>query len=400
MPVNSMSKEQAYQLIKNIHDQATGLTALTPIDATSFVSVANATLAAGTENALNAISQVLSRTIIAVRPYDEKFKGLQMTADQWGGIIRKINFADQDAEADPSYLLSASGAQDAVTSGESVDQYTVKKPKVLETRYVGSDVWMGSYTIYREQLKTAFENEANFGSFMAGLMTHFMNERTQWLEGVKRAILANGIASAISIGRTEAVVHLLTEYNAATGLSLTATTVMQPANFKAFNEWAFARIQEVSRLMSERSGLFQQQITGYNINRHTPVSDQRAYFNAKFLEQFSAMALADTYHDNFLRYADVEPVSYWQAIKAPMSINYKPTYVDVTGAIKTGVTAVTSDVVVGVIFDRDAMGYNIYNQSIDASPFNAKGQYYNLFSHADVQMQSDMTEKVAVFLLD
>lgn len=392
-----MSKEQAYQLIKNIHDQATGLTALAPVDATSFVSVANSTLATGTENALNAITQVLTRTIIAVRPYDEKFKGLQMTADEWGGIIRKINFADTDALADPTY---AGVTPNAVTDNASVDQYTVKKPKVIETRYVGSDVWMGSYTLYRESIKNAFENVDNFNSFISGLMTHFMNERTQWLEGVKRMLLANAIGSAISINRTESVVHLLTEYNAATGLSLTAKTVMQPANFKAFNEWVYARVQEVSRLMTERSGLFQQSITGYNIYRHTPVQDQRVYFNARFLEQFSAMALADAYHDSFLRYADVEPVSYWQAIKSPMKIQVTPTYVDVTGAIKASVTEVEQDNVVGIIFDRDAIGYNIYNQSIDASPFNAKGQYYNLFSHADVQLQSDMTEKVAVFLLD
>lgn len=400
MPVNNMTKEQAYQLIGQIHAQATGTAVITPTDLTSFISVANATLAAGTENALNAISQVLTRTIIAVRPYDEKFKGLELTADQWGGIIRKINFADSDAEAEPSYLLSGTGEQDAVTNGESVDQYVVKKPKVLETRYVGSDVWMGYYTIYREQLKTAFSSPENFGSFMSGLMTHFMNERTQWLEGIKRMLVANAIGAAYDINRTESVVHLLTEYNAATGLTLTATTVMQPANFKAFNEWAFARIQEVSRLMTERSGLFQQQITGYPINRHTPVQDQRAYFSARFLEQFSAMALADTYHDNLLRYADVEPVSYWQAINNPLQVQVKPNYVDVTGAIVASPTAVTLSNVIGIIFDRDAMGYNIYNQSIDASPYNAKGQYYNLYSHSDLQLQSDMTEKVAIFLLD
>ena len=392
MAVNSMTKEQAYQLINAIHTQATGQTAITPTDLSSFISVAQSTLAAGYEQTLNAITQVLSRTIVAVRPYDEKFKGLEMTADTWGGIIRKINFADREAIADPTH---------ATVEGQSIDQYEVRKPHVLETRYVGSDVWMGSYTIYREQLKTAFENEGNFGSFMTGLMTHFLNERTQWFENLKRSLIANMIAAKSDIGGGS-VIHLLSEYNTATGITpaLTATTVMQPANYKPFMEWAYARVSEVSRLMTERSQLFQQTITGYPIMRHTPMRDQRVYFAASFLEAMDARVLADTYHDNFLKYADVEGVSYWQAINDPLKVSATPVYVDNTGAVKAAAANVAVDNVIGIIFDRDAMGYNIYNEALEASPYNAKGQYYNLFAHADVQLQSDVTEKAAIFLLD
>ena len=392
MAVNNMTKEQAYQLINAIHTQATGQTAITPTDLSSFISVAQSTLAAGYEQTLNAITQVLSRTIVAVRPYDEKFKGLEMTADTWGGIIRKINFADREAIADPTH---------ATVEGQSIDQYEVRKPHVLETRYVGSDVWMGSYTIYREQLKTAFENEGNFGSFMTGLMTHFLNERTQWFENLKRSLIANMIAAKSDIG-CGSVIHLLSEYNAATGITpaLTATTVMQPANYKPFMEWAYARVSEVSRLMTERSQLFQQTITGYPIMRHTPMRDQRVYFAASFLEAMDARVLADTYHDNFLKYADVEGVSYWQAINDPLKVSATPVYVVNTGKVKAAAANVAVDNVIGIIFDRDAMGYNIYNEALEASPYNAKGQYYNLFAHADVQLQSDVTEKAAIFLLD
>lgn len=392
MAVNNMTKEQAYQLIAAIHAQATGTAVLTPTNLSDFISVAQSTLAAGYEQTLNAITQVLSRTIVAVRPYDEKFKGLEMTADQWGGIIRKLNFADTPAEADPSH---------ATVNGAAVDQYVVKKPVILETRYVGSDVWMGSYTIYREQLKTAFENEGNFGAFMTGLMTHFLNERTQWFENLKRSLLANMIAAKYDIGGAS-VIHLLSEYNAATGITpaLTATTVMQPANYGPFMKWAYARVSEVSRLMTERSQLFQQTITGYPIFRHTPMRDQRVYMAANFLEAMDARVLADTYHDNFLRYADVEGVSFWQSIDSPLSVSATPVYVDNTGAVKAAAANVAVSNVLGIIFDRDALGYNVYNEALETSPYNAKGQYYNIFSHADVQLQSDVTEKAAIFLLD
>ena len=390
MSVNAMTKEQVYTLINSLHTQATGTAGITPTNYSDFVSVAQATLQAGYEQTLNAISQVLSRTIIAVRPYDEKFKGLQYDAETWGGIIRKINFADKGSEADPTHYT---------VDGVAVDQFVVRKPLVLETRYVGSDTYMGSYTIYREQLKTAFENEENFGSFMTGLLTHFLNERTQWLENLKRGILANAIAGVKVINKAESNIHLLTEYNAASGAGLTATSLYLPANFKPFMQWCYARISKVSRLMAERSAMFQQSITGYPIMRHTPVADQRVYMLSDFLDNMDAMVLADAYHDNFLRYADVEGTSFWQAIQNPDEVQATPVYVDNTGTIAVGTAQTIADVV-GVIFDRDAMGYNIYNDVIETSPYNAKGQYYNMFAHMDVQLQSDFTEKMAVIYLD
>ena len=243
----------------------------------------------------------------------------------------------------------------------------------------------------------AFSSPEEFANFMSGLMTHFSNELEQWLENLKRTIVSNMIGAKNIIGG-EGKVLLLTEYNQLTGNSFTKVDVMKPANFKPFMQWVYTRVSEVSRLMSERSQLFQQVITNKPIMRHTPVEDQRVYMLANFLDAMDAQVLADTYHDNFLRYADVEPVSYWQAIKSPDSVSVTPVYADNTGAIVTGTAQVIDDVV-GIIFDRDAMGYNLYQDSLETSPYNADGQYYNLFHHVRVQLQNDVTEKACIFLL-
>lgn len=388
MAVNNLSIEQAYTLVNAIHKMATGREDIQATDLSSFISVAQSTLAVGYEPLLNAISQVLQRTIIAVRPYDEKFKGLEMTADRWGGVIRKINFADREAIEDPTYEL---------VEDESVDQYKVRKPNVLQTNYVGSDVYMGSYSISTRALDVAFSSPQEFASFMSGLMTHFANERTQWLENLKRSILSNAIAVKDILGN-EGKVLLLTEYNTLTGNSFTKEDILKPANYKPFMQWAYSRVSEVSRLFTERSQLFQQVIADKPIMRHTPVEDQRVYMLANFLDSMDALVLADTYHDNFLRYADVEAVNYWQAIKQPYQVNVTPVYVDNTGAVVTG-EATEVDDVIGIMFDRDALGYNIAQDDIQTSPYNAKGQYYNLFHHVRVQLQSDFTEKACIFLL-
>ena len=363
MAVNTMGIEQAYSLIASLHEMATGQKTVTPTDESSFISVAQATLVNGYDPVLNAISQVIGRTLIAVRPYRRKFGGLEMTSERWGAIIRKINFIDTDPIANPTFAL---------VDGSPVDQYVVKKPQVLETRYVGSDIWQGQYTIFTRQLDVAFQSAAEFASFMSGLMMHFSNEREQWLENMSRAAVANFIAGKNIIGG-DGVVHLLTEYNTATGLSLTATTVRQPANFPAFVRWLYARVEELSKKMAERSVLFQQQITGKPIIRHTPVEDQKVYILADFMAHMQAEVLSDTYHDNYLRLADTEAVGYWQAIDTPDALTVTPVYIDKTGAVATGTSQAMTNVV-GVMFDRDAIGYNIYQDTLDSSPYNAKGQ--------------------------
>ena len=388
MSVNTMGFEQASTLLQSIHDQATGTSSVTPTDLSSFISVAQSTLQAGFDPVLNAITTVLERTIVSVRPYSEKFKGLEYSSDKWGGIIRKINYADIAPEDDDTYKL---------VDGSSIDPFTVKKPNILETRYVGRDVYCGNLSITREQLTSAFSNPTEFGSFMSGLMTWFVNMRTQWLENLKRSILSNAIGAKADMAQD--VVHLLTEYNSATGLSLTSTTVMQPANYKGFMEWAYARVSNISRLMSERSQLYQMAITGKPIYRHTPVADQRVYMLSSFLDGMDAMVLADTYHENFLRYADVEAVNYWQAINDPDEIQVTPVYINSSGSVVTG-SAQTLTGVIGIMFDRDALGYNIYQDTLESSPYNQKGQYYNLTHHVQVQLQSDFTEKIVVFALD
>lgn len=393
MGVNTMNFEQASTLLASLHEQATGKAVLTPTDLSDFVSVAQSTLQAGYDPIINAISQVVGRTIIAVRPYDRKFRGLEATNDRWGGITRKINFADRPPVDSKVFDL---------VDGQSVDQYEVRKPKVLQTNYVGSDVYTGFYTIFTTQLDSAFRSPEAFGEFMSGLMEHFSNEREQWLENFTRSALNNFIAGKIDLAGVdgnESVVHLLTEYNTLTGLSLTAQTVRQPANYSPFIKWLYARVGELSDKMAERSELYQAKITGYDIYRHTPVRDQRIYMLSEYLKSFETEVKSDVYNAGYLNIAGVEGVSFWQSIQSPDEISSTPMVIDATGAYDKG-SAVVEDNIIGVLFDRDAIAYNIFNDSMDTTPMNARGKFYNIFNNMNVRFTNDFTEKGIILILD
>lgn len=388
MSVNTLSIEQAYSFLNALHQEATGQqSTVQSVDSTNFVSVANATLATGYDNVLNAISQVLTRTIIAVRPYSAKFDGLVKSEDEWGGIVRKINYLEDASIADQAYVL---------TDGNSVDPWTINKIKVLETHYYGKAVYSYVKTITREQLKEAFSNPSNFSTFISGELTHISNMWEQWFENLKRATLLTFIAQKINAGD---YIALLDEYIEITGLEIDTTSYRDPQVYPDFVKFAVSRISEVSQMMTERSILYQTPLNGSTIVRHTPKEDQRSYFLSGFLESMRTEVKSDTYHDDYLDLNETEAVGYWQNILNPDSINITVPIIDQWGAVGSTSDPIAMSGVLGVLFDRDAVGVNIFQNEVISTPLNPRGLYYNLWHHAKVRLETDETEKGVVFLL-
>ena len=389
MSVNSMALEDVYAFLNALHSQATGHSSIAPTSTEDFISMANATLQAGTETVYNAMMQTIGRTIFSSRPYQAKFKGIQADGVRWGGIVRKISIADRVAPQDYVYHNNA--------DGQTVDQYEIRKSNVLEMRYFGTDVYEDFYTTFETQIRNAFNSPEQLGSFVALQASEMSNKWEQYREELVRSNLCNFIAAKNQLNN--GIVHLLTEYNSDTGLSLTSQDIYKPANMADFFRWVRARINTLARLMAERSQLFQVQVSGKEITRHTPSDRLKIYLRADALDQIDAMVNTITYHNEPLAYADVEGVSYWQAIQAPGQIQVTPVVIDSTGAIDTGVAQTMTDVF-GVMFDEDAIAYNIKDYSILNTPMNARGRYINTFLSANIQQMQDLTEKGIVLLLD
>ena len=393
MSVNNLEFKQVSTVLAAIHNQTTGQTAAAPVNLAEFISMAQTTLKCGYDPIMNAISQAIGRTIISVRPYNAKFRGLEMDATRWGGITRKIQFIEEAPE-DAKFMQLADGA--------TIDPWKVSKFKPLETHFYGRDLYSKTKTIFTKQLDTAFEGPAQLGSFMTGAMTHFSNLREHWLEDLKRAIVCNFIAAKYTADTASAngqVVHLITEYNAETGESVTATTVYNKENFKAFIEWFYAKLNTLARRMAARTEAYQLKITDKPIMRHTPADALRFYMLSDFMDKINAMGLANVYNDNYLTAADREGVDFWQSFDSPAAVQITPAYIDSDGEIAQA-EAVSLSNVIGVMFDRDAMGYTITHDVLGTSPYNQTGEYYNLTANMELQLMNDITEKGIIFVLD
>lgn len=387
---NDLTFDQVSTILNGVMEQATGEKSLAAVNTAQFVTQAQTALKIGHDPIMNAISQVLGRTIFAIRPYTAKFRGLMRSEQQWGNHARKINYVDKDFENAQEWTL---------TDGQAIDQYTVNKPGVVQTNFYGFEVYQRKVTTFRDQLDNAFRGPDEFGQFIVGVMQNVNDQIEQAHENMSRASVANFIGGKVA-GDTDNVIHLVTEYNAYAGTSLTAGTVRAPENFEPFIKFAYARIKTIAGLMSERSAKFHVNLSSGTIMRHTPADRLKMYVLAQELNTIQTTVLSSVFNEQFLRLVDYEEVNFWQSIETPDSVNVQASYLQADGTIKTADSATATDGVFAVLFDEEAIGQTTANRSVDVTPYNAAGKYWNTFFHFTERYWNDFTENGVVFLLD
>lgn len=360
------------------------------VDTSSFISVAQTALKCAPDVLLESISQMFTnRDIISIRPYTRKFRGLERSAMEWGNAVRKLNYVDSPMEENPAWEL---------TDGESVDMYTVKSTDILQTNFYGQATWEQEFSVFDYQLNIAFANPYSFQAFMSGMYQNKADQREQAHESLARATILNLIGGVLLGNTTDGNVKVLTLYNAQNGTSLTKADVLKSENFPDFLKFFVATLKIYLKLMSERSQKFQINVTGKPITRHTPREDIMMYLYTPFFEKAKTMVYGDIFHENYMSIGNYEEVNFWQSIEDTQAINVTAAYTDATGAVKTGTA--DNENVLGIIFDREAAGYNTIINRSWTTPYNGKGAYTNNGISFSDRYYNDFTEKAIVFTLD
>ena len=83
-----------YAIINTMADEMLGANnTITAIDGSTFASVGESILQAGTENIINTLSLVCSRDLVAVRPYKAKFMLMNaLDSGMFSNRVRKISY--------------------------------------------------------------------------------------------------------------------------------------------------------------------------------------------------------------------------------------------------------------------------------------------------------------------
>lgn len=417
----SLNPVDVYALMNLVVKEAIGENAtIQVVDTSTFASAGEQVLATGTENVLNALSRVLGRTFMAVRPYDAKLKLINsINTEMFTDRMRKISFYAKDAQASGwfntnLYTQHASGLDNGVnrmngsviTTGGLGSMWEQNQPVPLELNFAGRDVWDDSITIYENQLKTAFRNEAEFGAFAAGFMTEKGNDIESQKEAFNRATILQMIGMVYDLNQTGSRFDLKAGFNSKFGTSYTSAQLLT-TYLKEFLAYYVSVMKTMSSQMSIRSKKFHWSPTktvngtSYSLLRHTPKSKQRALIYQPLLNDAESQVFSQIFNPQYLDVGQYEGVDFWQNINDPSAIKIEPAIPDTANpqnGQKKG-SQVALDNVVGVLYDEDAMMIDYQMDSAYTTPIEARKGYHNTWYHFAKNAITDPTENCIIFYL-
>lgn len=395
MPVNDFTPQDAYTLINEVAEQATGRKNLVAIDTSSFVSVGETLLRTGVENTLKALSTVFANSYFSNEKYTGKLATIEQTNGQWGAITREITVLTQDAEPSQDWNTDVNPKQ--LDDGKSVDMYKINKPKAIELKFYGTKLLQRHITRFRDQIAQAFTSEAEFMLFYEAVMIEFKNDIESDREAGRRATMLNYMAGLYSMGQQ---VDLTAEFNAENGTTYTRNQLLTTYK-KDFMPFVIARIKLDSERLTERSSKYHVNIKGYNpILRFSRKENQRLLMYSGFWINSTTQVLPWVFDDKELKIENKELVNWWQSADNATSIHITPSILDdSTGQAKQAEKEVNLPYVLGVLYDRRAMGVQYQFAYADTTPFNSAGGYWNMYVHSRKNYWNNYTHNGILYVM-
>lgn len=343
------------------------------------------------ENYVKSLIDHIGRVVFVNRPYAGSAPSVLMDSWEYGSILEKITAAMPEATENESWNL---------TDGTVYEQDQFTKPEVSAKFYDMLTTFEIPMSFAEMQSRSAFDNATQLNAFMSMIETSIYNSLTVKTDSVIMRTINNAIAqtmyatfgdgNAYSEGSGVKAVNLLYLYNQAHPDATHATLedAMTDGRFIRFASYTMGmyvgRLRKISKL--------------FNIGaqpRFTP--SDRLHF--VMLDAFSAAAdvynQSDTFHNNFTALPDAELVPYWQGSGTAYDMN-SISSINVSIPTANGNKDLAINGIVGVMFDRDALGVCNRNQRV-TTHYNARAEFFNNWYKTDSMQFFDGNENCVVF---
>lgn len=394
-----------YTIANALVKEVTGQTpAITAVDTSSFINVGQMCLNQSKEGTLQALSNMVARTIITTRSYSGRFTSIETTSQEWGLFIRKIAFFS--GQFDETKFINTTQNPNTLRDGNSVDMYKISKRYPLEMWYTGQATLDQTYTTFRRQLQTAFTSESEFSSFLAGITTEIANDVARWKTAENRAVVMNFIGSIYNTGKPGQKVNLTAAFNGARG-TLYTTKELLTTHLQEFLSFFVSFLQTQTALLEESTDLWHlvPECTDDNGNkltllRHTPKSEQKLLLYQPLINDAKSWVYPAIFGPGYLDFGSYEGVNFWQNINDKSAVSVVPSQFDVDTAQQVKGEPVHLDYVVGLLYDRRALATVYMQDSVYTTPFNTKGEYYNTEHHWKMNYIQDPTENAILFYMN
>lgn len=395
--------KDVYAIVNAVLQDVTGQRSITAVDTSSFINVGEMCLATSKEGTLQALSNMVARTVVTSRSYSGRFTSVEVSTQDWGLYMRKIAFFS--GEFEQSDFINTQQNPDTLVDGNSLDMYKIKKRYPLEMWYGDQKVLNQTYTRFLDQLNTAFRSESEFSAFLQGMTVEIQNDVARWKEMENRLAVMNYMGAIFNTGKPGSKVNLTKAFNAARLTSYT-TTELLTTHLQEFLSFFVSRLENDTALLEESTELYHltPQCTDdagniLHLFRHTPKSEQKLLLFQPLINDAKAWVYPAIFGPGYLSFGNYEGVTFWQNINDQSAIDVTPAQFDVNTATAVKGKRVKLNHVVGLLYDKRALATTYFKDNVWTTPFNTRGEYWNIEHHWKMNYTLDPTENAILYYM-
>lgn len=349
-------------------------------------------VAAGSEAAADLAYKVmidqLGKMVIESRSYVAQLPSLFVDPIEWGGFVEHVQVGLSDVYDDemwnPDGFINYNDEGGKEYAQKMAEQeHAFYRPRVHAKIFKEAKAISVRLTTLKDQLFTAFKSLDEMNRFLSALYTSVENTLQLKAQAYALATVATGIGRATALGHGY---DLRTLYNAETGSNIANSTEFRKSDEAM--RWALGFMANTKDNFSQYSTAFNNAVEPVE----TPPDDVRTILLAKFANDAKFGVRANTFHEELIGIGDFERVTAWQGINTAGSNAFNFGAVSkvmftADSAEKVGITLGEGDTsytvpnVVGVMYDKYALGISLDKKKVTAS-YTAVNDSWNSFYHA------------------
>lgn len=387
-----MKITQLHTLVNQTTQEVLGETAVLQDDLSNVVDIGKEIINSENVDAyVKKLVNHIGKVIFVNRLYSGGVPSVMMDSWEYGSILEKVTADMPTATENKSWDLN---------DGEDYSPNVFYKPSV-SAKFFNSMVTFEIPMSFTElQVKQSFSSAAQLNGFISMLVTSIENAMTVKLDALIMRTINNMTAETLhaELYGTDAIdyttstvkaVNLLKLYNdgAKTADKVTKENALLNPSFIRF---AAYQIGLYTDRMSKISTLFN--VGGKE--RFTPKDMLHTILLADFAKASVTFLGQDVYNAADMALPTHETVPYWQGSGLAYEFG-EISKLDVKTA--SGET-VSTDGILGVMFDRDALGVTNLDRRVTTN-YNPKAEFYNNFYKFDAGYYNDLNENFVVFFM-
>lgn len=347
-----------------------------------------------TEKFTKALVSLMAKFECTTLGYEMMFSDIVVDRIEWGGFVQRAKIDIADVYDDP---MSAPVNKQSYAELE----HTFFQPKVTAKVYEEGKDLMIPISISAEILKESFKGWDALNGFLSQIRESVRETRDMVMDSWANVLVNSAIAESCKATNTEVKLKSMAVVDGVNGVTADDSPEKLLLN-KDFLAYASEKIGVIRSNMKARTDVYN------NKSLSVGAIQQSAYFLTPFIKARMNGLLADTYNRDERDIGKFVEIPRWQSVKGESadttpfgfsdvsSISFSA---DTTNKLGLGVDAVTLNNIIGVVFDKRALGICAFREKMTTN-YTASADFWNEYLHLLINFILDTDYNIVAFSLN